>query len=113
MTIVKQKIEVQSEKPTYVKYTEAKPGQTLVVGNLTEIRMVDNFNKDGKVPSFVFQTDTGTTILNSATDLNKQLEQVEIGSAVEVVFLGAEKLKNKKGQPYKLNKFEVSLLQEV
>ena len=41
--------------------------------------------------------------------MNKLLENVPEGSEVDVTFLGTEKLKNKKGQPYKANKFEVSI----
>jgi hypothetical protein len=110
MTVIKTKVALP--RPTYVKYSEAKQGQTLVVGTFLGSKLVPNFNKDGEVPAHQFETDEGLTILNSASDLNKQLEQVTEGQVVEVVFLGTEKLKNKKGQPYKANKFEVSILKE-
>ena len=104
------KVKVSTSKATYVKYSDAKPGDTLVIGTYIGTKMVPNFNKDGEVPSHQFETDAGLTILNSASELNKLLEQVEEGSEVDVTFLGTEKLKNKKGQPYKANKFEVNLL---
>lgn len=108
MTVIKTK--VVPPKPTYVKYSEAQPGQTLVLGTFEGSKLVPNFNRDGEVPAHYFNTDDGTVVLNSASDLNKQLQHVDEGDVVEIVFLGAEKLKNQKGQPYKLNKFEVSKL---
>ena len=111
MTTIKQKVSLGTG-PKYVKYSEAKPGETLVVGTYKGTRMVPNFNKDGEVPSHTFETEEGTVVLNSASELNKLLATVEAGTEVDVTFLGTEKLKNKKGQPYKANKFEVSILVE-
>jgi len=117
MTVVKQKVELQ--KPTYVKYSEAKPGQTLVVGTFLGTKMVKPYkptNKDGSVnpdvPSHSFETDEGEVRLNSATSLNRLLAQIEPGTPVDITFLGKEKKKSKDGDVYSENTFEVSILVE-
>ena len=108
MTVIKQKVELSKAK--FVKYSEAKPGQTLVQGIFLGTKMVDNYDKDDKVPSHAFQTDEGTVILNSACSLNRLLNIVEPGTALEITYLGKEKKKNKAGKSYSQNAFEVNVL---
>ncbi len=108
MTVVKQKVELP--RATYVKYSEAKPGQTLVQGTFLGTRMVDNYDKDDKVPSHSFETDDGTVILNSASSLDRLLATVDAGTPLEITFLGKEKKKNKAGKSYSQNSFEVNVL---
>lgn len=110
MTIVKRK--VQSAPIKYVKYSEAKAGDTLVIGNYVGSPLVLNFNKDKEVPQHQFQDDEGNTVaLNSAGQLDYLMKKVEIGSLVEVLFLGQEAL-TIKGKKVKANQFEVSVLEE-
>lgn len=111
MTVVKRK--VQSAPIKYVKYSEAKPGDVLVLGNYVGSPMVLNFNKDKEVPQHQFQDEEGnTTALNSAGQLDYLMKKVEVGSVVEVVFLGQEAL-TIKGKKVKANQFEVSILGEI
>jgi hypothetical protein len=111
MTIVKRKVESTPKK--YVKYSELKPGATVVVGNYLGSPLVPNFAKDGEVPEHQFQDEDGNiTALNSAGQLNFLLAKVEIGSLVEVLYLGKESITRKNGQKTKANQFEVSILEE-
>ena len=104
------KVKVELAKAKYVKYSEAKPGQTLVQGTFLGTKMVPNYDKDAEVPSHSFETDDGTVILNSASSLDRLLATVEPGSPLEITFLGKEKKKNKAGKSYSQNSFEVNLL---
>lgn len=111
MTIVKRKIEASQTKK-YVKYSELKPGATVVVGQYIGSPMVPNYAKDGEVPEHQFQTDEGITALNSAGQLNYLLTKIELGSVVEIIYLGKESITRKNGQKTKANQFEVSILEE-
>lgn len=115
MTIVKQKVELP--KPIYIGYKEAKPGQVLVSGTFVGTKMVKPYQPikaDGTpaedVPSHVFDTDTGDTRLNSATNLNRLLELIEPGTPLEVIYLGRTAKTSKDGMKYKQIDFEVNIL---
>jgi hypothetical protein len=110
MTVIRQKVELPKAK--YIKYSEAKVGQTLVLGTFLGTKMVPNFDKDAEVPSHTFETDEGTVILNSASSLDRLLTTVEPGTPLEITFLGKEKKKNKTGKSYSQNAFEVNILVE-
>lgn len=110
MTTIKKKIELP--KATYVKYSESKPGQTLVTGTFVGTTSVQKYNggPDEFVPSHVFATDKGDVILNSASSLDRLLAIVEPGTPLSVTFLGKEKKKSKEGKAYTQNMFEVNEL---
>ena len=109
--VIKRKIELP--KRTFVKYSESKPGQTLVVGEFLGSQSVQNYQKTMEVPLHVFNTDSGEVCLNSSRELDNLLQQVEIGQIVDVTFLGKEKIKNKAGLTLTQNKFEVSILEKA
>jgi len=116
----KRKIELPKLDVTYKQYSEARPGDLLVLGRYKGARMKDGLKKDEngtpiKVPSHGFEdldNPSKLTVLNSSKALNDLLEQVEVGSVVEVVFGGLKKFKSKEGQPMKSYEFEVSVLDE-
>jgi len=114
MTTVTKKKLVAADTVKYVKYSEAKPGQTLVVGKFLGTKQVKKFNgKEGEtVPLHTFNTDEGEIALNSASSLNRILDGVEPGTTLEVVFLGKESKQNKDGIKYRENTFEVNELTE-
>lgn len=105
------KIKTQLPKSVkYVKVSEAKPGDTLVLGSYIGAKQVDNYNKDGKVNLHSFETDDGVTNLNGSTLLDRLLAEHTPGDVIEVVFTGKENKTNKEGKKYKQNQFEVSKL---
>jgi len=108
MTVIKRKIESTPLK--YVKYSEAKQGDTLVIGDYLGSPMVDNYDKTDKVPQHQFNTDEGLVALNSAGQLNYLLKKVEVGQTVEIIFLGKEKT-TINGKKVSVNNFEVSILE--
>lgn len=112
MTIVKQKVELP--RANYVKYSEAKPGQTLVVGKFLGTKMVTKYNTTTgeTVPSHTFDADGEIIILNSAAGLDRLLATVEPGTLLDITFLGKESKVSKEGKKYKQNVFEVSVLSE-
>lgn len=116
MTIIKKKL---SSDPAikYVKYKELKQGELVVVGALTEVKMVKPFapvnykgEKNPDVPQYVFTTDEGTVVLNSSSELNKELVHATIGDILEITFLGKENRKTKQGVPYSCFMFDVQCL---
>lgn len=112
MTIIRQK----AEKPgaiKFVKISEAKPGDVLVLGELVSTEQVPNFNKDGEVSLHKFNTDTGLVGLNGSKLLDGLLGQFEVGDTIEVVYLGKEPGVSKDGKKFKRNTFEVVKLTEA
>jgi len=122
--LVKKKVELPASAIKYVKYSECKPGDTLVVGKYLESKMVPNFNKDGEVPLHLFEDfyTKGTLALNSSAELNRILENkhfdtskfadVKVGSWYEITYLGKEKGKTKDGKSYMSHTFQVDPLED-
>jgi hypothetical protein len=94
----------------YVKYADLSAGDTVVLGKYVARHMVPNFNRDGEVPQHVFDTEDGKVILNSSSRLDQALNMVDFDQYVDITYLGIEKAKNKKGQPYKMHTFDIHLL---
>jgi len=110
-TLVKKKIGSGSVR--YVKYSEAKPGDTLVVGTFQGTELVPSYDKKSEVPIHTFVTEDEEIVkLNSAGQLNKLLSMVQPGTTLEVTFLGKEKFKSKDGRTLYANQFEVNELVE-
>lgn len=110
MTIIKKK--VTSAPMKFVKYSELKPGATVVIGEYLGSPMVPNFDGDAEVPQHRFKTDDGLVALNSAGQLNNLLSNVSVGDTIEVIFLGKESVTLKGGKKVKINQFEVSILEQ-
>ena len=106
------KTKIETPKAKYIKYSEAKKGDILVVGEFLGTKEVDNYNKDGKVPSHSFKTDEGLVVLNSSKSLDRILAGLEAGLVLEVTFQGKTNKVSKDGKKYRQNEFEVSILEE-
>lgn len=109
MTVVRRKIVTPTIK--YVKISEHKEGDILVTGKYTEIREVDNFNKDGKVNLYLFKNEDGETVaLNGNKKLDENMAEVKIGETVEISFQGKRPGVNKQGKRFNTNMFEIIVL---
>lgn len=109
-------VRIKAEKPgaiKFVKISEAKPGDILVLGELVSSEDVPNFNKDGTVKLHKFNTDTGLVGLNGSRLLDGLLDQFEIGDTIEITFLGKEPGVSKDGKKFRRNTFEVVKLTEA
>lgn len=113
MTVIKKKKLEATFDIKYIAYKELKAGDTVVVGQLTEISMVKNFDPSKPdVPRYVFETDEGTVCLNSASELDKILKSASIGDVLEIIFSGKKKCVTNAGVPYSKYVFDVLLLEE-
>ena len=111
MTIVRVRAELP--KPIkYVKISEYKPGDILVLGSLVSTEEVDNFNKDGKVNLHKFETDEGVVGLNGSRVLDQLIGQFEYGSVLEITYTGKEPGVSKDGKKFKRNTFVVDQLSD-
>ncbi len=112
MTIVKKKLSASAVK--YVKYSEAKPGDTLALGTFKGTELVKAYDpKQPDVPQHTIIDEDGNEVkLNSAGQLNYILRNVQPGTPIEVVYLGKEKIKSKTGRVVEANQFEVNELLE-
>ena len=112
MTVVKKKLSASSVK--YVKYSEAKPGDTLAIGTFKGTELVKAYDpKQPDVPQHTVVDEDGTELkLNSAGQLNYILKNVDPGTVIVVVYLGKEKIKSKTGRVVEANQFEVNELCE-
>lgn len=108
MTVVKRKISGTSR---YVKYSQLKPGETIVIGEFKGTEMVKAFDpKQPDVPQHTVLDEEGVEIkLNSAGQLNHILKNVPVGTCIEIIYLGKEKIKVN-GRQVEANQFEVSEL---
>ncbi len=112
MTVVRKKVG-SSGAVRFVKFSESKPGDVLVTGTFQGTQLVDSFDGSKKVPLHTFLTEDGETVkLNSAGQLDKNLENVTPGSVLEITFLGKESFKSKDGRKLTANQFEVHELVE-
>jgi hypothetical protein len=109
MTVVKKKL---SASVKYVKYSAAKPGETVALGVFKGTELVPAFDPTAPhVPQHTIIDEDGTEVkLNSAGQLNHILKSVEPGTPIEVVYLGKEKIKSKTGRVVEANQFEVNEL---
>lgn len=109
MTVVKRKI---SSVVKYVKYSEAKPGETVALGVFKGTDLVKAYDpKQPDVPQHTIIDEDGLELkLNSAGQLNHILRGVTPGTTIEVVYLGKEKIKSKTGRIVEANQFEVNEL---
>ena len=109
MTLVKKPVAADNNYK-YIKYKEALPGSVLACGVYEGFDMKKNFDPSKPdVPSFKIKQEDGTTVvLNSATNLNKLLQPLTIGTLLEVVFKGPRKAKSKAGLPFTVLDFDVS-----
>jgi hypothetical protein len=84
MTVIKKKIGGGSVR--YVKYSEAKPGDVLAIGNFIGTELVKAYDpKQPDVPQHTILDEEGTSLkLNSAGQLNFLLKSVEAGTLIEV-----------------------------
>lgn len=111
MTVVKKKVE--APKTRFVKISEHKAGDSVVVGTYLGAKEVDNFNKDGKTNLHLFADEDGLEVgINGTTLLDKLLSQVQIDDMVEITFLGKVPGVSKDGKKFKRNDFEVNVLVE-
>ena len=97
----------------YVKYSEAKPGDVLVIGTFQGTEQVPAYDpKQGLVPQHSFvDEDEQIVKLNSAGQLNYALKNATPGQMIEVIYLGKEKVKTKTGRLVEANQFEVNALE--
>lgn len=109
MTIVRIKAELPKQIK-FVKISEHKPGDSLVLGKLISTEEVDNYNKDGKVNLHKFETEAGIVAINSNKVLDKLIAQFPVGSTLEIFYTGKEHGVRKDGKKIQFNMFEVELL---
>ena len=107
----KTKIELPG-KVTYVKMSEKKAGETIVIGSYLGAKSQPNFNNDGMQTVHSFSTEEGEVRLNGSRLLDTLLGQVNAGDVLEVVFTGKEPGVSKDGKKFKRNTFEVLKLEE-
>lgn len=111
-TIVRKKIS-SAGNVKFVKYSELKAGETLVVGFFQGTELVPSYDKKSQVPQHTFvDEDEKIVKLNSAGQLNAILKNVQPGAFLEVTFLGKEKIKTKDGRQVEANQFEVHELED-
>ncbi len=110
MTVLKKKLGTGTVK--YVKYSAARPGETLALGEFKGTKMVPAFDPTApNVPQHTVVDDEGNELkLGSAGQLNFILKNVEPGTNIEVIYLGKEKVKTKTGRTVEANQFEVNEL---
>ncbi len=107
----KTKIELPG-KVTYVKMSEKKAGETLVIGSYLGAKSQPNFNNDGMQTVHSFSTEEGEVRLNGSRLLDTLLTQVKTGDILEVVYCGKEPGQSKDGKKFRRNLFEVLKLEE-
>lgn len=99
----------------YVKFSQAKPGDVLVLGMFEGTKQVPKYKgRDGEtVPQHNFKTEDGTIVaLGSAGQLNFLMRDISVGSLVEVVFLGKQEYKDRRtGKMETANQFEVNVFE--
>ena len=107
------KIKLEAARPSYVKISEHKPGDTLVIGDYLGMKIVPGFNGEGTASLHSFNTDGGEVRLNGNRTLDSILGTVEAGTTIEIVYTGKEPGVSKDGKKFKRNTFEVSKLSKV
>lgn len=108
----KTKIELPG-KVTYVKMSEKKAGETLVIGSYLGAKQVPNFNNDGMQTLHSFSTEDSEVRMNGSRLLDTLLSQVQVGDVLEIIYTGKEPGVSRDGKKFKRNTFEILKLEEI
>ena len=94
-------VEVDSGPIEFPKYAECEPNTTWEGTYVA--KGISKFDK----PTFTLDTDKGRVLLNGAGNLSYQMEKVEVGALVQVIYGGMEALKNGDYAGTKAHQFRV------
>lgn len=113
MTKIKVPLTGVEDNSRLIEYKNLNKGDCVVVGRLLEKNTVTS--KDGNnFLLYTFETEEGEKVKIFGTgQLNFILKTVEIGTLLEIIYLGKESTKLKTGMSALAHQFEVSALQDA